>query len=67
MNAALCVAPDNHGSGELGAEAAAETDLHLSVAQIWAVPVLRGARPHDSFSLPVRRGKITPKEIVSYY
>lgn len=60
MNAALCFAEENHGSRELGAEAVAEADVHLSVPPIRALPLLWGARPHDSFCLPVRRGEALP-------
>lgn len=56
MNAALCVSQEDHGSRQLGAEAGAAADLHLPVTPIWALPLLRGSRPHDSFRLPVRRG-----------
>lgn len=58
MNAALCVAQENHGSRQLGAEAAAAADVHLSVPPIRALPLLRRSRPHDSVRLPVRRGDI---------
>lgn len=58
MNAALCVAQENHGSRQLGAEAAAAADVHLSVPPIRALPLLRRSRPHDSVRLPVWRGDI---------
>lgn len=58
MNAALCVSKRNHGSGQLGAEAGAAADLHLSVPPLRALPLLRRARPHDSVRLPVRRGDL---------
>lgn len=58
MNAALCVAQENHGSRQLGAEAAAAADLHLSVPPIRALPLLRRSRPHDRVRLPIRRGDI---------
>lgn len=56
MNAALCVAAENHGSRQLGAQAVAAADVHLSVPPIRTLPLLRGSRPHDSVRLPVRRG-----------
>lgn len=58
MNAALCLAAQNHGSGELGAEAGPAADVHLSVPPVRAVPLLRGHRSHDSFRLSVWRGKM---------
>lgn len=58
MNAALCVSKKNHGSGQLGAQAGAAADLHLSVTPIWALSLLRRSRPHDSFRLSVRRGDV---------
>lgn len=58
MNAALCVAQENHGSRQLGAEAAAAADVHLSVPPLRALPLLRRSRPHDSVRLPVRRGDV---------
>ena len=57
MNAALCFATQSHGSRQLGAEAAAEADLHLPVPPVWTLPLLRGDRPHDSFCFPVWRGE----------
>lgn len=57
MNAALCFATENHGSRELGAQARAAADVHLSVPPIRALPLLRGDRPHDCFRLSVRRGE----------
>lgn len=59
MNAALCFAQEDHGSRELGAEAGAEADVHLSVPPIRAVPLLRGDRPHDCFRLSVWRGEVS--------
>lgn len=58
MNAALCFAEENHGSRELGAQAVTEADVHLSVPPIWTLPLLRGARPHDSFRISVWRGDV---------
>lgn len=58
MNAALCFAEENHGSRELGAQAVTEADVHLSVPSIWTLPLLRGARPHDSFRISVWRGDV---------
>lgn len=56
MNAALCVATENHGSRQLGAEALAAADVHLSVPPVRALPMLRGDRPHDRLRLSVWRG-----------
>lgn len=58
MNAALCVAAENHGSRQLGAQAVAAADVHLSVPPIRTLPLLRGSRPHDRVRLPVRRGDV---------
>lgn len=58
MNAALCFAEENHGSRQLGAQAAPAADVHLSVPPIWALPLLWGSRPHDSVRLSVRRGDV---------
>lgn len=57
MNAAVCFTKENHGSRQLGAQAVTEADVHMSVPQIRALPVLWGARPHDSFRLSVWRGE----------
>lgn len=58
MYAALCFAKENHGSRQLGAQAVTAADVHLSVPPIWALPLLWGARPHDSFRLSVWRGEV---------
>lgn len=57
MNAAECFVEENHGSRQLGAQAAAEADVHLPVPSLWALPLLRGDGPHDSFRFSVRRGE----------
>lgn len=59
MNAALCFAQEDHGSRELGAEAGAEADVHLSVPPIRTVPLLRGDRAHDRFRLSVWGGEVS--------
>lgn len=65
MNAALCFGQESHGSRELGAEAAAAADLHLSVPPVRALPVLRGARAHDRVRLSVRRGGLLLSSLLS--
>ena len=52
------ITKENHGDHQFSPEAFAETDLYLSVSPLWAIPLLWGDCPHDSFRLPVWRSKL---------